>query len=60
MTARTVALVAHDHKKAELLQWVKHHQALLAPFNLVATGTTGKLISDETGLSGIRREEGYR
>ena len=41
MTARTVALVAHDHKKAELLQWVKHHQALLAPFNLVATGTTG-------------------
>jgi methylglyoxal synthase len=58
MTARTVALVAHDHKKAELLQWVKHHQALLAPFNLVATGTTGKLISDETGLSVHRYKSG--
>ena len=58
MTARTVALVAHDHKKAELLQWVKHHQALLAPFNLVATGTTGKLISDETGLTVHRYKSG--
>ncbi|MDC8832133.1 methylglyoxal synthase [Alteromonas gilva] len=58
MTVRTVALVAHDHKKPELLAWVKQHRALLEPFKLVATGTTGKLISDETGLEVLRFKSG--
>lgn len=58
MVSRTVALVAHDHKKPELLRWVKQHQVLLEPFNLVATGTTGQLITTETGLPVHRFKSG--
>ena len=45
MPQRTIALIAHDGKKAELLDFVKEHQELLSRFRLVATGTTGRLIS---------------
>jgi methylglyoxal synthase len=38
---RTIALVAHDGKKAELVALVKDHAAELALFDLVATGTSG-------------------
>lgn len=58
MTSRTIALVAHDHKKDELLKWVKQYQSILTPFHIVATGTTGKLISDETGLEVHRFKSG--
>ena len=46
----TVALVAHDHKKPELLTWVNQHIDTLRQCNLVATGTTGGLVHDNTGL----------
>lgn len=49
-TKKNIALVAHDHKKDELLQWVKKHRAILSQHFLVATGTTGKLISEELGV----------
>lgn len=49
MSKLTLALVAHDHKKPELLSWVKQHIETLKQCNLVATGTTGGLIADETG-----------
>lgn len=58
MGTRTLALVAHDHKKAELLEWAKKYLEQLRQFDLVATGTTGKLISDETGLSVKRYKSG--
>lgn len=41
----TIALVAHDGKKQALLDWVTTHKAFFADKQLVATGTTGKLIS---------------
>jgi len=41
-----VALVAHDGRKQELLQWVKFNYKMLESYNLYATGTTGKLISE--------------
>lgn len=44
---KTIALVAHDYKKDELLAWVKMHKNILINHHLVATGTTGKLISEE-------------
>ena len=47
---KTIALVAHDNKKQELLTWCKQHLASLAPHQLYATGTTGSLIERETGL----------
>ncbi|MDB2331109.1 methylglyoxal synthase [Alteromonas sp.] len=46
----TVALVAHDHKKPELLTWANQHIDTLRQCNLVATGTTGGLVHDNTGL----------
>ncbi|MFC0309855.1 methylglyoxal synthase [Gallibacterium trehalosifermentans] len=50
-TKKTVALVAHDHCKAELISWCKTHQQQLAQHHLVATGTTGHLLAKETGLT---------
>ena len=43
---KTIALVAHDGKKATLLEWISQHKAFFADKELIATGTTGKLISD--------------
>ncbi len=50
VSARTFGLVAHDHKKPELLEWAVSHRALLAPHKLVATGTTGGLLEDALEL----------
>lgn len=47
---KTIALVAHDHKKDDLLRWADKHKAELAQHHLVATGTTGKLIEERIGL----------
>ncbi|QXO16365.1 methylglyoxal synthase [Vibrio ostreae] len=45
-----VALVAHDNYKGELLRWVKENQSKLEHHALYATGTTGHMLSKETGL----------
>ena len=45
-----IALVAHDSYKPELLRWVKKHQEKLEKHSLYATGTTGRVLSNETGL----------
>lgn len=47
---KTIALVAHDHKKKELLSWVKRHEDELKGHNFIGTGTTAALISAETSL----------
>lgn len=58
MSKLTIALVAHDHKKPELLAWVKQHISVLEQCNLVGTGTTGGLIATETGLDVTRFKSG--
>lgn len=45
-----VALIAHDNKKEDMISFVKIHRELFAHCNLIATGTTGRLIHDVTGL----------
>ncbi len=52
--SRTIAMIAHDGKKADMIAFVIQNRDLLMHFNLVATGTTGKLIEDKTGLP-VRR-----
>lgn len=47
---KNIALVAHDHCKASLMQWVDKHKATLQSHTLCATGTTGNLIQRATGL----------
>ncbi len=55
---KTIALVAHDHKKAELIAWSQQHKSVLEQFNLVATGTTGGLIQDNLSLPVHRFKSG--
>lgn len=53
-----VALIAHDQKKDDLLHFVRQHQQLFAQHCLVATGTTGRVIEEQTGLSVRRMHSG--
>jgi methylglyoxal synthase len=45
-----IALVAHDFKKPDLLDWAGYNRELLTGHILYATGTTGRLLHDELGL----------
>ena len=46
-----VALIAHDGRKADLAEWVQFNRGTLAGCHLVATGTTGTMIAEKTGLA---------
>ncbi|MDR1681375.1 MAG: methylglyoxal synthase [Prevotellaceae bacterium] len=41
---KTIALVAHDNRKRDLMEWVAFNNEILRKYNLVCTGTTGRLI----------------
>lgn len=43
---KRIALVAHDNKKRDLIEWAIYNKAVLARHELVATGTTGKLLEN--------------
>ncbi|HRX13502.1 MAG TPA: methylglyoxal synthase [Eubacteriales bacterium] len=45
-----IALIAHDKKKADMIKLATKYRDVLAKHTLYATGTTGKLIMQETGL----------
>lgn len=47
---KRIALVAHDNKKSEIIQWVENHHNELKNHQLYATGTTGAKIQQKTGL----------
>ncbi len=47
---KSIALVAHDNRKQDLLAWCKQHCGDLEKHSLYATGTTGTVIEKETGL----------
>ena len=53
---KTVALVAHDHRKRDLAEWVEFNHGTLADHDLVCTGTTGRLI--EETLARVRGQDG--
>ena len=46
-TRKRIALVAHDNKKADLIEWAEHNKIVLARHELIATGTTGKLLEEK-------------
>lgn len=47
---KTVAIVASDNKKQDLLAWAKFNREALAGHRLIATGTTGTLLHAELAL----------
>jgi len=49
-TGRRIALIAHDNKKRDMLEWADYNLALLAEHELFATATTGRLLQDQLGL----------
>ena len=46
----TLALIAHDGRKADLIAWATYNRERLSGFDLVATATTGTLLRDKVGL----------
>ncbi len=47
---KKIALVAHDARKKDLLEWAKFNRLTLLKHELFGTGTTGRMIEDELGL----------
>ena len=52
----TIALVAHDNRKADLVEWAVHNAELLSKHHLVCTGTTGSLIKKAFDEHGIKAD----
>lgn len=47
---KRIALVAHDNKKADLIEWAYYNRDILSNHHLVATGTTGALLEENLGI----------
>lgn len=47
---KTIALVAHDHRKDDLINWATNNRDILSQHSLLATGTTGKLIEERLNV----------
>jgi methylglyoxal synthase len=53
-----IALIAHDDEKPTIVALAQECEELLSTFDLVATGTTGERIAEETDLAVERKESG--
>ena len=51
---KRLALIAHDNRKAELLEWARYNRGTLARHDLFGTGTTGSLLASELDLDVTR------
>lgn len=48
--AKRIALIAHDQMKASLVEWCKNNYEVLSHHFLCGTGTTAKMIAEQSGL----------
>lgn len=55
---KRIALVAHDHKKQDMVSWVRKHKDKLKIHQLCATGTTGKLLEKELNIKVNKLQSG--
>jgi methylglyoxal synthase len=57
-TRKRIALIAHDNCKADLLDWARFNRDTLYAHELFATGTTGRILSEQLGLDITRYRSG--
>src|SRR5512146_2475893 len=55
---KRIALVAHDNKKQDLMEWAKYNRGTLERHDLCATGTTGTILERELGLKVAKYKSG--
>ncbi len=55
---KNIALVAHDNKKADLIEWARFNQDALAGNRIYSTGTTGRVLEEELGLKITKLQSG--
>jgi methylglyoxal synthase len=55
---KRIALVAHDNKKADLLEWAQYNRDLLVNHELLATGTTGALLEEALQAPLVKLQSG--
>jgi len=55
---KKIALVAHDNKKRDLLEWAKYNRGTLGLHTIFATGTTGDTLERELGLKITKLQSG--
>lgn len=55
---KKIALVAHDNKKPDLVEWAKYNRDLLAYHIVYATGTTGAILEEELGFGVSKLQSG--
>jgi methylglyoxal synthase len=51
MARKQIALIAHDNKKKELIEWAKYNHVVMSQSDVIATGTTGRMLEREVGIS---------
>lgn len=51
MKNKNIALIAHDNKKTEIIEWAVKNKDILSRYDLCGTGTTAKLVGEATGLN---------
>src|SRR5690625_6094199 len=59
MEIETIALVAHDNCKQELIAWIDSHWELLVHYQLICTGTTGSLVEEHLQNQMIQKGESH-
>ncbi len=55
---KKIALIAHDNKKQDLVEWAKYNRDLLAHHKVYATGTTGQILEQELGFAITKLQSG--
>ena len=58
MDIKRIALIAHDNKKKELIEWARFNRLTLGKASLFATGTTGRLLEEELSISVTKLKSG--
>jgi methylglyoxal synthase len=55
---KKIALIAHDHKKRDLIEWARYNRGTLIKHELFATGTTGRILEEVLGAPVRRLQSG--